>query len=129
MKNFTYYRPKTEKEAVALLETSPAKPANALELVNLAFLYQQAGRIEDARVIHDRVRSSRGERYVPNAFLALSAAAAGYEEDAMEYARAAWDDREPPFILFARRFPQWRPFHADPRFQAILREMDAPLTS
>jgi TolB-like protein/Tfp pilus assembly protein PilF len=116
-------------EAIALLETSPAESANTLELVSLAFAYQQAGRTADAAVVHDRLRSNRGGRYVPNAFLALGAAAAGCQDDAIEYARAAWDDREPPFILFARRFPQWRPLHSDSRFQAILREMEEPTSA
>ena len=66
------------------------------------------------------------ERYVAQAYLALSAAAAGRPDEAIAHARAAWDDREPPFILFARHYPQWRPLHADPRMQSILREMNAP---
>jgi TolB-like protein/Flp pilus assembly protein TadD len=110
-------------EAIALLETTPAE-SSALELISLAFAYQQAGRAADATAIHERVLGRATARYVPRAFLALSAAAAGRHDDAIAYAREAWDDREPPFILFARHFPQWRPFHADPRFQDILREMD-----
>jgi hypothetical protein len=31
------------------------------------------------------------------------------------------------FILCARHFPEWRTIRADPRFQAILREMDVPV--
>ena len=44
----------------------------------------------------------------------------------MTFAHRAWDEREPPFILWARHFPQYRTLHADPRFAAILREMDEP---
>jgi len=36
----------------------------------------------------------------------------------------AWDEREPPFILWARHFPQYRTLHSDPRFASILLEMD-----
>jgi hypothetical protein len=43
----------------------------------------------------------------------------------MTYARRAWDEREPSFILWARHFPPYRRLHADPRFAAILREMDS----
>ena len=114
------------EEAIALLETAPAPSANTLELVSLAFAYQQAGRDADAAAVHDRIVGRAAERYVAQAYLALSAAAAGRPDDAMSHARAAWDDREPPFILFARHFPHWRPLHADPRMQAILREMNAP---
>ena len=69
-------------------------------------------------------RASRG--YVSAAHLALTAEAAGQHEEAMAFARRAWDEREPAFILWARHFPQYRTLHSDPRFAAILREMDSP---
>jgi TolB-like protein/Tfp pilus assembly protein PilF len=112
-------------EAIALLETAPAGEANPLELVSLGFAYREAGRTADAAAIHNRALARAAAGYVPNAYLALSAAAAGRQDEAIAYARAAWEDREPPFILRGRRYPQWRPLHADARFQAILREMEA----
>jgi TolB-like protein/predicted Zn-dependent protease len=111
-------------EAIALLETAPADSASTTELVSLGFAYRRAGRHADAAAVHERVLARSTAGYVPNALLALSALAAGRQEDAIAYARAAWDDREPAFTLFARHFLQWRPLHADPRFQTILREMD-----
>ena len=65
-------------------------------------------------------RASRG--YVSPSHLALTAEAAGQHEEAMAFARRAWDEREPSFILWARHFPQYRTLHSDPRFAAILRE-------
>jgi hypothetical protein len=41
-------------------------------------------------------------------------------------ARRAWDEREPTFILHARYFPEYRTLRSDPRFAAIVREMDEP---
>ncbi len=67
-------------------------------------------------------RSSRG--YVSACHLALTAEAAGDHEEAMAFARRAWDDREPPFILWARHFAHYRSLHPDPRCAAILREMN-----
>jgi hypothetical protein len=69
-------------------------------------------------------RASRA--YVPLTYLVLTAEAAGQHEEAMAFARRAWDEREPTFILHARHFPEYRALHSDPRFAAILREMDAP---
>jgi hypothetical protein len=69
-------------------------------------------------------RASRG--YVPASHLVLTAEAAGHREEAIAFARRAWDEREPPFILWARHFPQYRMMHSDLRFAAILREMDSP---
>jgi hypothetical protein len=66
------------------------------------------------------------QAYVPLTHLILTAEAAGQHEEAMAFARRAWDEREPPFILWARHFPEYRTLHSDPRFAAILREMNEP---
>jgi hypothetical protein len=112
-------------QAIALLETIPVESAGALELVSLAFAYQCAGRAADTAAVHEAMLARSAVRYVPHAFRALTASAVGRQDEAIASARAAWEDREPPFLIFARHFPQWRPLHADPRFQAILREMEA----
>jgi tetratricopeptide (TPR) repeat protein len=113
------------EEAIGLLETTPIESANALELVSLAIAYQAAGRAAEAAAIHEAVLARTSVGYVPYAFRALTAAAVGRQDEAIASARAGWEDREPPFVLLARHHLQWRPLHADPRFQAILREMDA----
>ena len=68
-------------------------------------------------------RASR--RYVPATFLAATADAAGRRDEAIAHSQRAWDDREPPFILLARRMSAFRSLREDPRFQDILREMKA----
>ena len=70
-------------------------------------------------------RASRG--YISASYLALSAEAAGQREEALAFARRAWDEREPPFILHARYFPEYDTLRSDPRFAAILREMNEPV--
>jgi len=57
--------------------------------------------------------------------LALTAEAAGEHENAICFARRAWDEREPAFILWARQFPHYRTLHSDPRFASILLEMNS----
>jgi hypothetical protein len=57
--------------------------------------------------------------------LALCAEAAGDREAAIGYAERAWQDREPPFILLARHFPDFRTLRDDPRYVAIIAAMDA----
>lgn len=83
------------------------------------------GKPAEALVLHRELmdRASRG--YVSASHLALTADAAGHREEAMAFARRAWDEREPSFILWARHFPQYRALHSDPRFATILLEMDS----
>ena len=115
------------EEAVSTLEAAAGMSGrHSLALTVLAGVFAQAGKPAEARALHRELmdRASRG--YVSPAHLALTAEAAGEREAAMAFARRAWDEREPSFILWARHFPQYRTLHSDPRFAAILREMDSP---
>ena len=84
------------------------------------------GKLAEARDVHRELMNRASRSYVSPSHLALTAEAAGQHEEAMAFARRAWDDREPSFILWARHFPQYRTLHSDRRFAAILREMDLP---
>jgi TolB-like protein/Tfp pilus assembly protein PilF len=115
------------EEAVSTLEAAAGMSGrHPLALTALAGVFGQRGKPAEARVLHRELmdRASRG--YVSASHLALTAEAAGEREQAMAFARRAWDEREPPFILWARHFPQYRTLHSDPRFAAILREMNEP---
>jgi TolB-like protein/Flp pilus assembly protein TadD len=97
-----------------------------LSLVGLAGVFGLWGKLAEARAVHRELMDRASQRYVSPAHLALTADAAGDREEAMVFARRAWDEREPSFILWARHFPQYCALHSDPRFAAILREMDSP---
>jgi TolB-like protein/Tfp pilus assembly protein PilF len=97
-----------------------------LSLVGLAGVYGPWGKVAEASAVHRELRDRASQRYVSPTHLALTAEAAGHREEALVFARRAWDEREPSFILWARHFPQYRALHSDPRFAAILREMDTP---
>jgi hypothetical protein len=119
--------PETHEAEVAALDAAAEMSGrHTLALIGLAGVFGQAGRPAEALALHRELidRASRG--YVSPSHLALTAEAAGQHEEAMAFARRAWDDREPSFILWARHFPQYRTLHSDPRFTAILREMNSP---
>jgi tetratricopeptide (TPR) repeat protein len=114
------------EEAVSTLDAAAGMSGrHPLALTALAGVFGQGGKPAEALVLHRELmdRASRG--YVSASHLALTADAAGDREAAMAFARRAWDEREPSFILWARQFPQYRSLHSDPRFDAILREMDS----
>jgi serine/threonine-protein kinase len=115
------------EEAVASLDRAAVMSGrHTLAITSLAGVFGQWGKRPEAGALHRELigRASRG--YISAAHLAITAEAAGQREEAISFARRAWDDREPPFVLWARHFPQYRTLHSDPRFAAILREMDSP---
>jgi serine/threonine-protein kinase len=115
------------EEAASTLEVAAGMSGrHTLALTCLAVVFGQWKKPAEASSLHRELmeRASRG--YVPAAHLALTAEAAGDHENAMAFARRAWNEREPPFILWARHFPLYRTLHSDPRFAVILREMNSP---
>jgi hypothetical protein len=95
-------------------------------LTSLAAVFGQWGKLSEAIALHHELLDRASQGYVPMTHLTLTAEAAGQREEALAFARRAWDEREPTFILHARHFPEFRTMHSDPRFAAILREMNEP---
>ena len=115
------------EEAVSTLETAIGMSGRqSIAFTSLAAAFGQWGKQSEASALHRELLDRASQRYVPASHLALTAEAAGQREEAIAFARRAWDDREPPFILWLRHFPEYRSLRSDPRFAAILREMDSP---
>ncbi len=98
---------------------------HAYALVGMAVAYGRWGRREAALSVLRELTERAQRTYVSAAHLLLAAEAAGDRDLAIQYAERAWADREPTFTLFARHFPDYRTLHSDPRFAAILEDMNA----
>ena len=115
------------EEAVSTLDAAAQMSGrHSLALTGLAAVFGQWGKPAEALALHCELMDGTSRCYVSAAHLAITAEAAGQREEAIAFARRAWDEREPPFILWARHFPPYRTLRSDPRFAAILREMNAP---
>ena len=114
------------EEAVSTLEAAARMSGrHSLALTGLAGVFGQWGKPSEASALHRELLERASQRYVSSTHLALTAEAAGQREEALGYARRAWDQREPPFLLWGRHFPQYRTLRSDSRFAAILQEMDS----
>jgi Flp pilus assembly protein TadD len=116
------------EEAVSTLEAAAGTSGRpTLAITSLAGVLAQSGKPSEASALYYELVERSSHTYVPLPHLALTAEAGGHREEALAFARRAWDEREPPFILHARHFPEYRTLRADPRFAAILREMNEPV--
>jgi serine/threonine-protein kinase len=113
------------EEAVSTLETAAGMSGrHSLAISVLAAVLGRWGKPSEASALHGELLERSSRSYVSCAHLALTAEGAGQHEEAQSFARRAWDEREPAFILWARHFAPYRTLRSDPRFAAILREMN-----
>jgi predicted Zn-dependent protease len=114
------------EEGVSTLEAAATMSGRyARGLTSLAGVFGQWGKPSEASALHHELMDRATRAYVPLTYLVVTAEAAGQHEEAIAFARRAWDEREPTFILHALHFPEFRTLRSDPRFAAILREMDS----
>jgi tetratricopeptide (TPR) repeat protein len=115
-------------EAIPTLEIGAAMSRrHPRALTSLAVVFGLCEKGSEASTLHCELLDRASQAYVPLTYLSLTAEASGQHEEAMSFARRAWDEREPPFILHARHFPEFRTLRSDPRFAAILRAMNEPV--
>ncbi len=114
------------EEAVAVFEEAAAMSAgHPFAIGSLAMALARWGKPSEARNLHQALMDRASLGYIPLFPMALTAAAAGEHEQALDFAERAWQEREPGFLLYARHFTDYGWFRQQPRFTAILRELDA----
>ncbi len=91
----------------------------------LATALARGGRQSEARALYNELVDRSRLEYIPFFWLALTAAAAGENDQALDLAERSWQEREPVLLLYASHAEESRWFQQQPRFQAILRKMDA----
>lgn len=114
-------------EALAVLEQAVAIGGrHPYAVLAIARAFRNQGTIDAAEQLFQELLARHEREYFPDGVLTICAEAAGRRDLAIEYAERAWAERELSFILLARHHPDYRDVRSDARFQAILREMDAP---
>jgi len=95
-------------------------------MATLATTFADWGKPADASAVYAEMTSRAQRYYVQPSQLAIAAAAAGMQEEAISYVREAFQIRDPFFVLqLSKSWPYTRRLLADPRFHEILEMPEA----
>jgi hypothetical protein len=90
-------------------------------VMSLAATFRDWGKLADAEALYAELVARSRRSYVQPVTLAIAAAAAGIQEDAIRHARAALELRDPLFQLwFPKHWPYSSRLRAYPRFLDIV---------
>ena len=93
----------------------------AWSMTFLASTYAKWGKTEEADALYSEMLARARRQYVPPAQLALAAAAALREIDALRHAREAFETRDPDcWIFFTKHLPVTAPLYAYAPFRELL---------
>jgi TolB-like protein/predicted Zn-dependent protease len=120
------YAGRLDEAESALAEAAATSGRHHFAIVSLALTCAHRGQSDRALALHAELVQRAAAGYIPLTQLSLTADAAGDRNQALAYARQALDQREPPFVLLARHWPEFRELRQDARFAALLRELDDP---
>jgi serine/threonine-protein kinase len=115
-----------EESVAAFKAASTVSSRQVYTVAHAAMAYADWGKPAEARALHEEILAQSATAYVPRATVAVSAAAIGDMDLALDCAQQACDEREPVMIIMARVFPDWRRLREDSRFSDILRRLALP---
>lgn len=110
------------EESVAAAEMALALSGRLpWSMAGLAVTFAGLGKLEDADAIYAEMLARARRQYVPPAQLAVAAAAAAREDEAIRHARDAFEIRDPDCqVFFSRHQSYSAPLYAYPRFRQMV---------
>jgi tetratricopeptide (TPR) repeat protein len=112
-------------EAVAEMRRANALGVGPMFAYGLGYAYAVAGNRSDARAIIEGLKRSSGKSYVPAYFIAAIYGALAERDQAFEWLRRAYDQRDPQ-ITYLLCDPFIDPLRSDPRFNALVLKVGFP---
>jgi TolB-like protein/Tfp pilus assembly protein PilF len=113
------------KESIAELQTAVALSPTASRRSLLGWAYARSGNRVEALKILSELQEMSGREYVPPWAIANLYTGLGDRERAIEWLGRAYQERSTSEI-FLKANPGFDPLRSDPRFKALLRQMNLP---
>ena len=107
------------QQALHLLAFDPVVETTA-DKASLAATYSAWGKLEAARSVHAELLARSLREYVSPFLLAVSASANRQPDEAMQFARRAYEIRDPQLIVFGKHWIGTKGLVEDPRFAELL---------
>jgi TolB-like protein/DNA-binding winged helix-turn-helix (wHTH) protein/Flp pilus assembly protein TadD len=107
------------------LAARPSAVHNSRMEAYLGYAYAAAGRTQDARNVLKELESHRRDQYVSSFGFAMIHDALGEKEPALAALQHAFEDRAVEFAQMAD-YPPFRAIASEPRFQAVVRNVNLP---
>jgi TolB-like protein/Flp pilus assembly protein TadD len=114
---------------IAYQRSLSASGRNPLALANLGRLYGEWDRPADASAVSAELTARSRQEYVQPSTLALAAASAGAQEEALGLLGKAYDERDPWLAWGALASPWFEPLRMLPGFDELLRRMQLPVVA
>ena len=93
-------------EAVAAIETGLSMSGrHPMFIAALTVTLADAGKLEEAKLVHAELRTRSAREFVSPFLLALSAAATGDRTDAIRFLQASYEIRDPQLTTFGKYWP------------------------
>jgi len=111
-------------EAVTVIEAGLALSGrHPMFLALLVVTLADAGKLQEAKLVHAEFLARSAREYLSPFLLALSAAATGDQEAAIELAQKAYEIHDTQLTIFGKYWPGSKRLRADRRFEKILAAM------
>jgi adenylate cyclase len=92
----------------------------------LIFTYCRMGKITEAQILLDKLKTQSAKEYVGTAITALSVSILGDLDEAINYLEKAFYDRDPSLLILKYEYQVPEVLKADPRFKQLLERIGFP---
>ena len=121
-----YRKKKMYPEAIAALQRELVDSGRApLAIAALASVQGLAGRKREAVKLIAELKERSRQHYVSNSLFAEAYIGLGEKDEAMAWLERAYEDHD-QWMVYIKAYPGWDALRSEPRFQAIVRQMNFP---